>query len=265
MIIPWAGLSARVARTLKEAPHVAVHNIHHNAEPVAESALALLLSAAKRTIPFDSELRKGSWLPRFTARNEAVTLGGKTALVLGYGAIGRRVAQMCKGLGMRTRATRRTAVEGDIHEGIELYRHDALHRLLPESNVLIVCLPLTGKTKGLIGAEELSLLPKDALLVNVARAKIVDEQALFDALQSGHLFGAGLDVWYRYPRSEAERGSTYPGTCPFHELNNVVLSPHRADHCKENEILRVEALAQSLNAAARGEEVPNALSLEEGY
>jgi phosphoglycerate dehydrogenase-like enzyme len=111
----------------------------------------------------------------------------------------------------------------------------------------------------------LARLPRGAILVNVARGDVVDEEALYDALASGHLGGAGLDVWYRYPESEEARAATLPARRPFHELENVVLSPHRAGHGRGTEAARAAHLARLLAAAAGGEAIPHRVDLDRGY
>jgi phosphoglycerate dehydrogenase-like enzyme len=140
-----------------------------------------------------------------------------------------------------------------------------LANLLPRAGALFVCLPHTPDTDGLIGAAELALLPPGAILVNIARGPIVDEAALYRALRDGPLHAAGLDVWYQYPENESARSRTQPSALPFHELDNVILSPHRAGHTAGAELLRIEHLTQLLNAAARGEPLPNPVDLEAGY
>jgi phosphoglycerate dehydrogenase-like enzyme len=117
----------------------------------------------------------------------------------------------------------------------------------------------------LIGERELALLPPDAVLVNVGRGPIVDEAALYHALHEGTLHAAGLDVWYNYPADEASRSHTPPSAYPFHELDNVVMSPHRAGGSDESEMRRMTHLAALLNAAARGDEMPNRVDLQAGY
>jgi phosphoglycerate dehydrogenase-like enzyme len=107
LIIPWAGLPAETRALLPDFPHVAVHNLHHNAAPVAELALMLLLAAAKFTLRYDAALRAGDWRIRYDRPGPAVLLEDKTAFILGYGAIGRRLARACRALGMPVKATRR--------------------------------------------------------------------------------------------------------------------------------------------------------------
>ena len=264
VIIPFAGLARKVRDLLLAHPALQVHNLHHNAAATAELAIGLLLAAAKRIVPMDRALRLGDWRPRFDPQ-VALALAGKTALVLGYGEIGKRVAQGCLGLGMAVIAIRRQATPGEQDGSVAVHAASALPTLLPSADALVISLPLTPATEGMIGARELALLPPRAVLVNVGRGPIVDEAALYQALASGRLYAAGLDVWYRYPEDDASRVSTLPAHQPFHELDEVVLSPHRGGDNLETEERWPEALAALLNAAARGELLPNQVDLTAGY
>ncbi len=265
VIVPWAGIPV-VLRDLLQAefPHLALYNLHHNAPPVAELAMALLLAAAKRIVPLDQALRRDDWTPRYEP-SRAMLLEGKTALVLGYGAIGRLVARACRGLGMQVLATRCSPQTASDEYAHEIHSSAALPDLLPRAHALIICLPLTPETEGLLGEKELRLLPAGAVLVNIGRGPIVQEQALYEALRDGHLGAAGLDVWYNYPQDEEARSHTPPSKFPFHELDNVVLSPHRGGSTMETGRLRMAALAELLNALARGEEPANRVDLQRGY
>ena len=264
LIIPWAGLPPETHHLLADFPHIAIHNLHHNALPVAEMVLALMLSAAKVVLPFDRLLRENDWTPRYQP-SPALLLAGKTALILGYGAIGRQVAYHCKGLGMRVLATRRRLSPGPAGPADEVHTASDLPGLLSRANALLICLPFTPETDGLIGRRELALLPEKSLLVNVGRGPIVEEEALYHALQNGHLHGAGLDVWYHYPVEEESRSNTSPSAYPFHELDNVVMSPHRAGATADSNALRMEHLATLLNAAAAGQTLANRVDVAAGY
>ncbi len=121
------------------------------------------------------------------------------------------------------------------------------------------------ETDGLIGEPELRLLAADAVLVNVGRGPIVDEAALFHALHDGRLHSAGLDVWYNYPTGEDSRACTPAANFPFHELENVVMSPHRAGATVESNTLRMDHLASLLNKAAGGESLPDRIDIQAGY
>jgi phosphoglycerate dehydrogenase-like enzyme len=255
-VIPFAGPPARTLRMLR-GRGLAVYNLHHNAAAVAEMALALVLACAKCIVPMDRDLRAGDWRARYGA-DPGLTLGGRRALVLGYGAIGRRVGALLGALGLEV-----TGVASTGRAGVRAV--DDLDALLPAADVLAVALPATEATDGLIGAERLRLLPAQAIVVNVGRARVVDEGALYNALASGALHSAGMDVWYRYPRDASERGSTLPATQPFHELANVVMSPHRAGHGDAVERLRGEHLAAVLRDLARGLEPASRVNLAAGY
>jgi phosphoglycerate dehydrogenase-like enzyme len=148
---------------------------------------------------------------------------------------------------------------------VTLYALSDLARALPQAEAVVVALPLTPATHGLLGAAELALLPRGALLVNVGRGPIVDEQALYEALRIGALGTAGLDVWYTYPADDAARTHTFPSAYPFHELDNVVLSPHRGGLTQESAQRGMAQLASMLNAAARGEPMPNRVDVRAGY
>jgi phosphoglycerate dehydrogenase-like enzyme len=266
VIVPWAGIPKATSELMREFPGISLHNLHHNALPVAEQAIALLLAASKFLVPMDRSLRSGDWRPRY-GPNPSLLLDGKGALVVGYGAIGRKVARLCLGLGMRVRAVARraSALQAEHGDGVLVAGMHELHDLLPLAQALVLCLPLTPETTGIFGERELSLLPPGAVLVNVGRGPTVDEAALYHALRDGGLLAAGLDVWYNYPPDEAARSSTMPSDYPFHELPNVVMSPHRAGDSTDTERLRMDHLVELLNTAARGEPMPNKVDLAAGY
>ncbi len=260
LIIPWTGIPLQTLELARGRRGLSVHNLHYNAAPTAELAVALLLAAAKRMIPFDRELRKGDWSMRYEDPG-VILLDGKQALILGYGRIGQRIARALEGLGMMVTALSRSG-EGQFSR---LYSQDKLPDLLPAADFLILALPLTRETEGMISAAELDLLPSSAVLVNVARGKIVDQEALYRALAEKRIAAAGLDVWYNYPENEAARRCTFPGDFPFQQLDNLVLSPHRAANTLESENLRMQSLAALLNQAAAGDPMANRVDLQWGY
>lgn len=262
LVIPFAGLPAVTADLLRDYPQLPVYNLHHNAIPTAEMALALLMAATRSLIPADREFRRHDWTPRY-APYPSQLIYGKRALILGYGAIGQHLGRMLRGMGVTVSGIVRSRI--DPERGI--YGPKSLRALLPKTDILCITVPGTPETEGMIGAEELALLPEGALLVNVGRGAVVDQFALYEALHNRHLAGAGLDVWYRYPETPEDRKNTPPADAPFHELDNVVLSPHRAGGggAEEVEVLRMQALAQVLNQLARGETPAHRLDLDAGY
>jgi phosphoglycerate dehydrogenase-like enzyme len=225
----------------------------------------LLLTAAKFLVPIDRAFRNHDWEPRYGS-NPSLLLDGKTCLILGLGHIGQRVALVCQALGMQVLGIRRNP-GAPILPGLrmDVYPPEDLHQLLPRAEALIITLPLTSETENMIGENELELLPSGGLLVNVGRGKIVDQAALYHTLKDGRLAAAGLDVWYNYPQAQAERRSTPPADYPFHELDNLVMSPHRGGGSLESEKHRMESLAELINFASQNKSIPNRVDIEAGY
>lgn len=238
LVIPYSGVATATRERLAARPDLRVFNLHHNADLVAEHAVALLLAASRRLVPHHRAMVSGDWRGRWS-EDDSPPLRGAPAVILGYGAIGRRVGEALTALGMTVHGIRR-------HHGVE-----ALERLLPHARALIVAVPLTPATTGLLDARRLDLLPAEAVLVNIARGAVCDEVALYEALRDRRIYGAGLDVWWRYPDAE-HRHDTPPAECAFHELDNVVCSPHRAGHGAETEELRTAHLAEVLADLAQG-------------
>ena len=262
LVIPWAGVGVKLREVLAErrsragGEPLTIYNLHHNAGATAEFAFALLLAVAKSVPPRDAELRRGDWSKR-AKMNLALGLEGRHAVIYGAGAIGRRLQQMSEAFGMSTSLVGRTKRDG-------VHGDDELESLLPRAQVLFVCVPLTTATTGRLAAPQLAAMPKDAIVVNVARGPVCDEDALFEALKSGHLFGAGLDVWWNYP-TNLEEDVVLPANRPFSELENVVFSPHRGGHIQEIEPIRMRHLGELLAQLARGEAPSTRENLDLGY
>jgi len=261
VVVPWAGLPPGLRDALLARPHLKAHNAHYNAPFVAQHALALLLAAAHRIVPIDAALRRGDWGDRQNPERSRHLAGGE-ALLLGFGAIGRQLAPLLRGLGMRVTALRRRP--GREEAGVRLIGAADLPAALARADAVIVSLPATPNTVGLLDRAALARLRPGALVVNVGRGTVIDEDALYDALANGRLAGAGLDVWWRYPDGPEAQGATPPATHPFWELPNVVLSPHRADATDASERARVTDVCATLWAIAEGRE-RSRVDVEAGY
>ena len=135
-----------------------------------------------------------------------------------------------------------------------LGRPDALDEVLKVADYVAITLALTEATRGLIGERELRLMRPSAVLVNVARAEVIDEMALYRALAERRIGGAALDVWYRYP---LEAGPTLPAHQPFHELPNVLMTPHVAGWTEGTLEARARLIAENIQRTARGEPALN--------
>jgi phosphoglycerate dehydrogenase-like enzyme len=266
LIVPWAGVAPETFDLMRKFPHISIHNLHHNALPVAEYALALLLSAANMIIPVDRALRANDWRPRYT-HTASTLISGKTVVILGYGNIGKALSKLLTGFDMTIMATRNSVNSSHKEDSVQIFPANSLHSLLLKADFLIVTLPLTPFTKGLIGEKELSLLPKNAVIVNIGRGDIIDQPALYKALKERPTMAAGIDVWYNYPKNDADRLNTPPADYPFQDLDNIVMSPHRAGSLNQTdiEVLRMTHLAELLNQAAHGNTMSNLVDPEKGY
>ena len=190
-----------------------------NSISVAEHTLFLMLSVARLGVEMDSAVREG----RFSARGKVryVELYGKTLLVIGYGNIGRRVAERAKAIGLNI-CVYDPHLTGSLDDGMTLIEDldDGLRR----ADVVTLHVPLTAETKGMIGARELSLLPSKAIVLNASRGGLLDEAALLEAVRSGALHGAGLDTFEQEP---------LPADSPLIGERRIVLSPHSASLTEE--------------------------------
>jgi phosphoglycerate dehydrogenase-like enzyme len=213
-----AGVGGALFPAMRASDVVLTNSAGIYAEPMAETVLAAILHFSRGLDVVVRAQQERRWAKGDFAGMDAPVreLSEMAVGIVGLGGIGQAVARRCVALGMRVRATRRTGTEAP--EGVELLRGDgALDRLLASSDVLVVAAPLTGETRARVGARELAMLPAGAVVVNVARGGIVDEAALADALASGRMRGAALDVFDREP---------LPPSSPLWGLSNVLVTPH---------------------------------------
>ncbi len=202
------------------APEVVVaSNAGAYAEPMAEHVLALALALAKRLPQNHAALARG----KFDQSKPNLELRGSVVGILGYGGIGRASAALFSAFGARIHAIGRS--RGDPPEGVEwLGTLEDLDELLGVADVLLIALPLTRSTRGLVGSRELSLMKPTAILVNPARAAILDEGALYEHMREHPEFSAGIDAWWHEPH---DNGS-FSTERPLFELPNLLGSPHNS-------------------------------------
>jgi phosphoglycerate dehydrogenase-like enzyme len=185
---------------------------------VAEHAFALLLAAAKDIPKESEEIRRGI----FEQDVEHKLLRGSTLLVVGLGGIGREVARLGRAFGMRVLGIRRHAAKSKDADEVGMLAD--LEAFARQADSIVLALPLTRETEGLVDAAVLRAMRDDAVLVNVGRGKLIAEDELYEHLRSHPRFRAALDVWWTYPDGKEGR----PFHRPFHELDNVVMTPHVA-------------------------------------
>jgi phosphoglycerate dehydrogenase-like enzyme len=267
VIVPFVGIEPSLREALLERPHIKLHNSHYNAGFVAQHAFALLLACANRLLEADVTFRKGDWRHSHAGarpeRLDSLYLHGKTCLLLGYGAIGQKLVGMLQSLGMNISVLKRTKAENETAD-ILVYTTAQLHEALATAHVVICSLPGTPETLNLLDTAAFKAMKPNSILVNVGRGKVIDQYALYEALQSHHLLAAGIDVWWNYPKNKELREQTFPADTPLHELPNLIMSPHRANQTIGEEQVRLEDIAKTINAIAKGE-ARNLVDVERGY
>ncbi len=217
------------------------------ATPIAEHVLAVLLALAKR-LPFVLEQqRERRWAQNdFQGDRLPWLLRGRTLGLVGVGTIGSQIAQLASAFGMHVMAVRRRADGGDVAAVHEMLAYRDLDALLGRADAIVIAAPLTPETTNMIGAAQFARMKRGAVLVNVGRARIIDHNALVDALRSGHLGGASLDVFPQEP---------LPADHPLWTAPNVILTPHtsgfRQGHWEEV----IDLFGDNLERFRRGESV----------
>lgn len=201
-------------------------------DAVAEVALLLILSAARDAASAEATLRSGAWGPWSPTRFVGQQLTGRRLGLYGMGRIGLGIAQRAQAFGTQVQYHNRS-----VHpDATGFTYHASLESLMAHSDVFCVCAPSTPQTRGAINAQRLALLPRGAVFVNIARGDLVDEDALIDAITSGHIGGAGLDVYRNEPTIDPR----------FLQLPRTTLLPHigSATHDARNGMgrLAVDAL-----------------------
>jgi phosphoglycerate dehydrogenase-like enzyme len=204
----------------------------------------------------DRRLRQGDW--RDHLGMPLPELQGKTVAIVGLGRIGAEVARWATFLHMNVIGVARNPLSVSARaSGIErIVSFAELRTILPEADFLVLALPLTGETRGLIGARELATMKPSAFLINVARGEVVDETALYAALKDRSIAGAAIDTWYRYPEGDQP---TLPATLPFHELPNIVMTPHIAGATENTFSYRWAAIDDNLRRLRAGEPLVSAV------
>jgi glyoxylate reductase len=224
-------------------------------ETTADLAWSLIMSTARRIVEADRYVRRGNWN---VAWGPELLLGADihsaTIGIVGMGRIGQAVAKRTQGFNMRVLYHSRSHNE-EIAEVEKLVGAQStnLDTLLRESDIVSLHVPFTSETQHLIGERELRMMKKGSILVNTSRGQVVDQDALYRALASGHLGGAGLDVFREEP---------IPKDSPLISLPNVVLVPHIGSASKNTRATMAIMCAKNIIAALNGEKLPNIVNPE---
>jgi phosphoglycerate dehydrogenase-like enzyme len=219
---------------------------------IAEHALGMMIVLARNLQVALRNQRQGRW-DRDVART-MTDLHGKTLAVIGLGNIGRSIARLGRACGMQVIGCRRT--DRPVPEVDRVYPCADRRAMLAEADFVAVAAPLTAQTEGMLGPADFAAMKRGAIYVNVSRGSIAQEAALLDALRSGQVAAAGLDVFAVEPLADGH---------PFWTMPNVLVSPHYSGETVNNSALPSERFARNLRAWAAGREPEGVVNLECGY
>lgn len=259
MQVPGAGLDRIERAALPKG--CALANAYGHEAGIAEFVIGAILSLTRDYARLDAGLRRGDWLSQWALGRPmpppAVELAGKTLGILGHGRIGAAIAKRARGFDMTVIGHRRSTAPTEHGETL-VHGRDGLDALLRRSDVLVVAAALTPETRGMLGERELRLLRPSALLVNIARAEIIEPAALYRALAERRIAAAALDVWYRYPTAP---GTVLPAEQPFHELPNLLMTPHVSGWTEGMLEARAKLIAANVGRVAAGEPPLNQIAV----
>ena len=263
LLQPWVGTDWLDAGFLPKG--LIFCNAGGHAAPMAEYVLGTMLEHALELRTMHSDMLAGKW--RRAGRNAAPEarhgdLLGKHVGIVGYGEIAQAVASRAAAFDMSVSAVARSERDKTPAPLDWIGTQDDLPKLLAESDYLIMTCDLNDETEGMIDATAFAQMKDTAYIINVARGEVIDEDALFEALQSKRIGGAALDTWYRYPvniadtEPDPDRGGPYQGSKhDFNSLDNVLLTPHMAAHTFGADRGRYVSIAESLCSYAEGADV----------
>lgn len=253
-----AGVGGTLYPEMRESDVLLTSSAGVYAEPMAEHVLAMIHHFARGLDVAAAGMSRGEWRHADLARRgrPQVELEGRVAGVLGYGRAGRAVGRRAAALGMRVWATRRTPGDEPPPEVERMLGPAGTGEVLEAADFLVLTLPGTPETRGLIGTEELARMKETAVLVNVGRGEAVDEDALARALRDGELRGAGLDVFREEP---------LPPSSPLWALENVLVTPHVAGQSPRYWERELDLIEENIRRYRAGEPLRNRVDESRGY
>jgi phosphoglycerate dehydrogenase-like enzyme len=239
------------------ASDVTITNARVFAAPIAEYAIATMVMLTRLFPKAQREFAvERRWPIDHWTEYAGSELAGRTLAIVGHGSIGRQLARVAQAMDMQVIATRRSVMGPISDDGVEVFPANRLHDVLARADVVVVCLPLTPETEGVIGERELRLMKPTAYLIAVGRGRVIDEAALLRCLREGWIAGAALDVFAQRP---------LPPDHPFFDLPNTILTPHISG-ISANYYDRMTALfCDNLGRYLAGQPLLNLVDKQKGY
>ena len=217
--------------------------------PISEHVFALMLAFSRGLNQYGRNQTQRKW-----RQGQLTELRGKTLGIVGFGSIGREIARLGAAFGMRVLVVKRSP--GAAAEVSRVVGPEGLEMVLKESDYLVLALPLTAESRRLLGARELELMKPSAILINIARGEIVNEEVLARALEQKVIAGAGLDVFEAEP---------LPPDSPLWQLDNCIITPHCAALSPQYMTRATDLFCRNLDAYINGDPLPTAVDLLRGY
>jgi phosphoglycerate dehydrogenase-like enzyme len=251
--VPGAGYDAVDLAALPASTNVC--NCFGHEQAIAEYVMSALLSRQIPLADADRKLRQGDWA-YWAGSPDRIhgEIAGKTIGLLGFGHIGKAIARRAKAFEMTVHvANRSPVVTSDLVD--RCFSLDELHAFWGSADFIVVSVPLTDDTKSMVDAEAFAAMRRDAVIVNVGRGPIIDADALFEALKTGRIGGAVIDTWYRYPGPSLP--NPHPSHLPFHELPNIVMTPHMSGWTSGTIRRRQQTIADNIVRCFSGEPLVN--------
>jgi len=260
IVLQAAGFEKIVPSAVPEGCVVA--NAYEHEAPIAEWVMMAAEVLDHEVFKADQMLRKNDWGMWISRRPPYRELFGRTMGVIGLGHIGRRVLKLARAYDMRLIAVTRTPPGEKEARGLGLAwvgDPSRLDDLMSEADFIAITTPQLPSTKGLVGEHEISLMKSGAYIINPARGPIIDETALYEALRDNRIGGAAIDVWWFYP-SGLDDHTTRPSKYPFHELDNVLMTPHISGGTYGTAERRSRVVAENIDRFYRGEPLINVVT-----
>lgn len=250
--LPSAGADSYMDRSLYHCKDIQLTNSSGVfGLPIAEHVFAMILSYNRNLTEYAWQQKEGIW----KGIRRTKDFYGSTMGVIGLGDIGTEVAKRAKALGARVLGVKRTLSSQPEYVD-QLFTTDAIDKVLEQSDYIVLALPGTKKTTGIITEQSLRRMKSDAFLVNIGRGSLVDQDALIKALKEGWIGGAGLDVTSPEP---------LPQDSPLWELKNVIITPHASGSSPSNDFRRMGIFLRNLEHYLVGQPLENLVDFEEGY
>ena len=239
-----------------------VANTFHHEASIAEYVLASTVVLRREILRQDAALRRGVWASPVFDRAEPLTnsLSEATVGLVGFGHIGARAWQLFRACDARGVAVTQRGLTDAAAHGLEWAGTiQDLNALLDIADVVVLSVPLTPETVGLIDTPQLSRMGASTVLVNVGRGPVINQRALFDALHNNRIAGAAIDVWYDYPQSGSSISE--PAELPFRDLPNVLMTPHSSGVTRQTFVARTADIIGNINRLAAGQPLRNVVAI----